>query len=138
MVQAGGFSITVVSAFDPAALVVLGGVSAYAYKHWLHDRNRDWMVFLTAILVGAFWIQAVAANLLGVTPWFMAPTARVSFPIGVFYVLSYPLWFRWSARAVFLLIGRTPREGGLLWVFTVRDRTEEFEPAWKEDPRGEE
>lgn len=122
--------MTLVSPLDVPALILLGAASAYAFKHWLHDRNKDWMVFLTAAATAAFWLNAVATDLLQMKPWLAAPSADVPLAIGVFYVLSYPLWFKWSAGVTFLMLGRTPREGGLLWVFTVRDRTQEFEPAW--------
>lgn len=122
--------MTLVSPLDVPVLILLGAASAYTYKRRLHDRNRDWMVFLTATATAAFWLDAASSNLLHMKPWLVAPSADVPLAIGVFYVLSYPLWFKWSAGAIFLLLGRTPREGGLLWVFTVRDRTQEFEPAW--------
>lgn len=122
--------MTLVSVVDVPALILLGAASAYAYKHWLHDRNRDWMVFLTLSATMVFWLEVAASNFLHTKPWLAAPSASVPLAVAGFYVLSYPLWFKWSAGLVFLLIGRSPREGGLLWVFTVRDRTEEFEPAW--------
>lgn len=122
-----------VSVVDVPLLALIGVFSAYVYKHWLHDRNKDWFVFLTVSVVGLFWVDVVAANILQAKPWLVAPAATVPAAVGVFYVLSYPLWFKWSARMLFLLIGSNPREGGLLWVFTVEDRTENFEPAWRDE-----
>jgi len=50
--------------------------------------------------------------------------------LAVPYVLSYPLWFRAAGEISFLLFGRRPDQGGLLWVFRLADRTDSIEPSW--------
>ncbi|MDZ7730758.1 MAG: hypothetical protein U5K37_07315 [Natrialbaceae archaeon] len=94
-------------------------------------RNPDWYVFLGSAVVVLFWLQAIATVMLSIQPWAGAPAADVPIAVGVFAVLAYPFWVRLGAGAVFLAIGRSPSEGGLLWAFRLRDRTEPFEAPWE-------
>ncbi|MDY6780105.1 MAG: hypothetical protein SV760_06105 [Halobacteria archaeon] len=117
----------IVSAFGVPAMILLGGASAFAYKKVLRRRNEDWFVFLYEIFVVAFWIHAVLAATGALT----FATVEASAAVGVFYVLSYPLWFKWGGEFVFILVGRAPDQGGALWVLRIKDTTEKFQRAWK-------
>ncbi len=120
-----------VSIFDAVIMLLLGFVSGILYRFYLCRRNPDWFVFLTVSIVGLFWLDALLV-FSGYTPWAFAPAIDLdSALVGVFYVLSYPLWFRFGGGVSFILFGRTPQEGGITWVFSMSDRTEGFSPDWK-------
>jgi len=122
----------IVSPLDAPALIVLGALAAAAYRRWLSPRNEDWFAFLGIAAVGVFWLALLGATLAGVPPWGFAPAVETdSLVLAVFYPLAYPLWFRLGGRAVFLLFGRRPEEGGVLWVYRIEDDTGEFDPAWE-------
>lgn len=121
-----------VSPLDAPSLVLLGVVAAAAYRQRLRPRNEDWFVLLGIAAVGAFWLNLLGTTLAGIQPWGIAPAVETdSLALAVFYPLAYPLWFRLGGRAVFLLFGRRPEEGGVLWVYRIEDDTEEFDPAWE-------
>lgn len=122
-----------VSPLDVPAVLVLGFLSAFTHKKWLKKRNPDSYIFLNVVFVILLWINAVAVAsggpiwLLG----FVGPV-RVPASIGIIFVLSYPLWFKWGAERSFILFGRGPEQGGILWVVSIRDSTENFEPNWED------
>ena len=37
-------------------LFLLGWISSYLYRKYLRKRNKDWLVFLTVIIIPSFWI----------------------------------------------------------------------------------
>lgn len=122
-----------VSILDVPLMIVGGALGAYFYQGWLRGRNKDWYFFIGSILVGIFWFNVLMSYLGFMDPWYFAPlTVDINRWIWLFYVLSYPLWFMWGGNRMFLLVGRSPSQGGLIWLFTTEDRTEPFEPAWEQ------
>lgn len=126
MVQGKGVDMKV-GLMDVPCLIVIGGICAYLYAKYLILRNKDWYVFLILIFTFLFWLKVILSNagVLGGT--------KVHPAIGIFYVLSYPLWFSWGAERVFQIFGRSPEEEGALWPFTLKERAKPFKPSWRSD-----
>jgi hypothetical protein len=121
-----------VSVVDVPVLVTLGVLSAVLFRNWLCRRSENWYLFLTLLSVGLVWTVVALANLTPTAYWALgAPVTRLPDGIGWVYVLSYPLWYRAAAEATFVLVGRRPVEGGLLWIFRLADRTEPLRPSWR-------
>ena len=121
-----------VSPLDFLAVLILGFLSAFAHKKWLKKKNPDSYIFLNIVFVVLLWINAVAVAL-GAPVWIAGVFGPVQVPlsVGLPFILSYPLWFKWGAEKSFVLFGRGPEQGGILWVVTIRDSTENFEPNWE-------
>lgn len=113
------------------ALVVAGAVVAVAYARFLRRHNEDWFLFGGALAVGLGWLAVVAVNLGTGWSWFLPYTVESHRLVGMFTVLSYPFWFWLGAQGPFLLFGRGPSQGGVLWLYRIEDRTEEFDPPWR-------
>ncbi len=120
--------------FDVPALIVIGGICAYLYAKHLIEKNKDWYVFLIIFFSFIFWLNALLSNVGVISkPWFgILKVVYVHPSIGIFYVLSYPLWFSWGAERIFQIFGRTPEQEGVLWPFTIKERAKPFKPSWKE------
>lgn len=119
-----------VSPLDGPVILVVAAAVAFAYSHWLEPYNTDSYAALKWVVVGLLWAQAVLVATETVEP--LVGTATSVDPlVGIAYVLSYPLWFGWVARRVFVVFGRTPAQGGILWPLTLRDRTDSFERSWE-------
>lgn len=122
-----------VSVLDPILVAALGGLVAFAYGRWLEPRNPDWYVVLNVVVVLAFWLHGAMVALGGVAPWGgAAPAADVPWLLAAVHVLSAMLWFKWGAERIFVLFGRSPRQGGVTWVLRLKDTTEPFEPDWED------
>lgn len=120
-----------VSPFDPLVLVVLGVLSGYAHRRVLVRHNEDWHAVLFVATVGLFWLDLLAASVGGVDPRVVLPAVRTdSIALTVLYPLSYPFWYLAGSEFVFVLLGRRPDQGGVLWLYRVGDRTDDFESAW--------
>lgn len=117
-----------VSPLDVPAVAVIAFVGSFVYARFLKPRNPDWYAFIGIGTVVVFWAHAVAVAV-GVSP-FGAEVGNTV--VGVLYVLSYPLWFRWASERAFVLFGRGPEQGGIAWVLSIRDTTGGFEPDWKD------
>jgi len=123
-----------VSPLDVPAVIVLGFLTAFAHKRWLKKKNPDSYVFLNVVFVILLWVNAIAVAT-GAPTWIFGagePVDAGSTLIGVLFVLSYPLWFNWGAEKAFILFGRGPEQGGMLWVVSIKDSTENFEPNWED------
>lgn len=120
-----------VSPYDVAILTLAALVVAAAYSQWLEPHNPDWYAALKWVVVLGLWGHAALITVGGVDPWLVGSAVAVHPAVGVVYVLSYPLWFGWVSRRLFVLFGRTPRQGGFLWPMTIKDRTESFERSWE-------
>lgn len=120
-----------VSPLDVPVVLAVAVVVAFAYSHWLEPHNPDWYAVQKWLTIGVLWVQALLVALAVVDPWLVGQAADVHPIVGVVYVLSYPLWFGWAARRVFVLFGRCPEQGGVLWPLTIRDRTAQFERSWR-------
>lgn len=115
-----------------ALLALLAGlVFAVFYKWALAPRNPD-LWYLGYLLVVVLWLYLLGVQFAGVDPWPGRVLAVDSTVLAVTYALSYALWYRFGTKITFLLLGRRPEEGGSLWIYLVRDYTDEFEPAWRE------
>lgn len=121
----------VVGLLDVPALVGLGFVSAILFKRRLRERSVNWYLFLTLLCLSVFWLNLASANLSSFSYW-VVDVSAVSVPsvVGILYGLSYPLWFRTGGELGFLLVGRQADQGGLLWVFRLKDGTDPIEPSW--------
>lgn len=117
---------------DAPIAIALGAAIAVVYKYRL-SHNPDLFV-LAHLLVVILWANLLIGWILTGTPLVAAWTVQTeSTLLAVMYPLSYPLWFHYSAKLCFMLIGRRPDQGGLVWLYTVRDRTQPFEPPWDDE-----
>lgn len=118
---------------DVPILIVIGFLSGYLYAKHLIKKNKDWYTFLISFFTILFWLNALLSNVKVIpSPWFIHSLVVNVHPlIGIFYVLSYPLWFAWGAERFYQLFGRSPEEEGALWPFTLKERAEPFKPSWK-------
>lgn len=134
MVQAAGPAVTWVGLVDVPAMALAGAGSAVCVQRSLHARSADWYPVLTALAAGFGWLSLAAANVPAVPYGGIGiPAVAVPPAIAVPYGFAYPLWFRAAGEAVFLLIGRRPDQGGLVWVFRLDDRTASITPAWRDE-----
>ncbi len=116
---------------DVPILIVAGMVLAYVHAKFMVDKHPDFLFHAGTIVIGLFWINALLSAVGLIQPWGAECMLRpVSGYIALFYVLSYPLWFIWGCLRSLLAFGRTPRQGGLLWPFTLRETTKPFRPPW--------
>jgi hypothetical protein len=121
----------IVSPLDAPLAFVLGAVAGIAYRYRLRRRNPDWFVLLGAAATVLAWANLAVATVVGTRPWGVAPTVETgSVVLGLAYPLAVPLWFWLGGRAAFVLLGRRPAEGGLLWLYTIDDETESFDRSW--------
>ena len=121
--------------FDVPILVILGFVFALIQKR-IADEHPDFIFHAGFFTVAFFWIAALFSAF-GMDPWFGIIGGKLAKPINgwfaFFLVMSYPMWFIWGEHRAFELFGRTPRQGGFLWLFSIEDKTEPFKPAWNVD-----
>lgn len=118
---------------DIPVLIVAGSICGYLYSKVLIKRNKDWYAFLISGFSIIFWLNVLLSNTGVISPWFTSWMVKEVHPLfGIFYVLSYPLWFAWGAERSFQLFGHSPEEGGVLWPFTLKEKSEPFKPSWKE------
>jgi hypothetical protein len=122
-----------VPVFDAPLLLLLGIVWGYIYAKKLVENHPDSHSFFRHILMLIFFLNIILSAIGVIQPWGMGGRfAVVVNPwIGVFYVLSYPMWFWFGNEVFFLLWGKNPQEGGLTWLLTIKDTTKPFKPAWK-------
>ncbi len=117
---------------DVPIVIIVGLVSAYAYAKYLREKHPDAYVLSGLLVILLFWLNAVLSNLGVISgPWFTdRMVVSVNATVGIFYVLSYPLWFIWGGERSLSLFGRSKSQGGLLWPITLKDKTAPFKPAW--------
>lgn len=77
------------------------------------------------------WAILIVEN---VTEFSLTSGTQLPLELGVLFVLSYPFWFRAGGELAFVLFGRKPDQGGILWVFQLGDDTEGFERHWDQEP----
>lgn len=113
-----------VGVYDVPILIVLGFFTAVIYRRNLYDRDRYWDLGLTLIITGIWWTKVLLANfdiltstLIGIGDMEVAPAIAIPF------VISYVFWFRFALKIGYVLLGRSPDEGGILWAFRLSDRT---------------
>jgi hypothetical protein len=120
--------------YDIPSLFVLGMIlGRLDAKYW---RLNSPMVypFMAAAVYLLFTVDAVlaAVGVIG-APWGMSCpccSEKVSIPLGIILILSYPLWFAYGAELMRIFFGRRPYEGGLVWPLTLNDKTSKFPKPW--------
>jgi len=121
--------------WDVPILVIAGFLCALVQKR-IADKHPDFSFHVGTVITLLMWLSALFSAF-GVDPWFGIIKSGVAKDVNgwlaFFLVMSYPLWFIWGARRAFATFGRSPRQGGFIWVFTIEDKTKPFEPAWKVD-----
>lgn len=149
--------------FDIPALVVLGYLSVLLHQKHLRRRNEDWLAFLSMGIVGLFWLVSFPLTF-GLIPNVFAPVLEPlpllancgdgpafmwnsclplgitagpgSWPLALFLLLSYPLWFGWGMERGFRAFGRRAGQEGVYWVLKWGD-SEDFgahRQAWGDEP----
>lgn len=114
---------------DPPVLVLAGIAVGLLHRFRLSKGNADRYVVLSAVVVGAFWLHLLAGELVDLSV--LPVRAGVGVLVGTCYALSYPFWYWLGTRIVFVLIGRRPEQGGLLWIYVIDDYTDDFEEQWE-------
>lgn len=119
--------------FDAPLLLFLGIIWGYIYAKKLIEKYPDSHFFFRHILILIFFANIILSAAGVIQPWGMERGFAVGVNpwIGIFYVLSYPMWFWFGNEVFFLLWGKNPQEGGLTWPLTIKDTTRPFKPAWK-------
>ena len=116
---------------DVPMIIVVGMVAGYLHGKHLRARHPDFHILLGLSVTFLFWLNALLSNLHVMAPWFARHmVVPVNTTVGIFYVLSYPLWFIWAGERTLGTFGRTKEQGGLFWPFTLMDKTEPFKPLW--------
>lgn len=101
-------------------------------KIW-YEKNKDIYVVLYVFFAIIFWLNAVLSNTGIIQPWLLCEKycTEVNKIIGVFYVLSYPLWFGWGTQRAWDIWGRTPYQGGVMWFLGYKERAKPFKTFWE-------
>ncbi len=123
---------------DIPMLMIIGFVISLLYtKMWRWD-YPDIYVTLSSAVIAVFWLNAVLCAFDVIEPWGVGwVTTEVNGWIALFVVLAYPLWFGWGAERARVLFGRAPDQGGMLWPFSLEEKTKPFRPAWHADAEKE-
>lgn len=117
---------------DVPVVTILGFIIALIYAKRLRDKNPDWWFFLLLLITGTFWLNALLAGLGAIEPWFgLFPFVQVSKWIALPSILSYPLWYNFSGRVATCLFGHDRTQAGMVWPFSIKDKSELFKPSWK-------
>lgn len=113
-----------VGVYDVPVLIMLGLFTAVIYRRYSYNHDRYWDVGFTFIVTGIWWLKVLLASfdilsstLLGIGGITVAPA------IGIPFVISYVFWYRFALEIGYVLFGRKPDEGGILWAFRLSDRT---------------
>jgi len=112
--------------WDVPIIILLGFFFAFAHAKIFVDKHPDFHVHIGFVTIMVFWINAAFA-FFGADPWGAECAIRiVPKAIAVPFTLSYPFWLIWGGTRAFHLFGRSPRQGGFLWIFSLKDRTKPF------------
>lgn len=135
LVQTAGVARMKLFILDVPIIVILGFVFALIHKRVV-DKHPTFLFYAGLLVTLLFWIPALLSALVSIDPWFglikCGLARQISRWLALFFVLSYPLFFIWGTHRAFGLFGYTPRQGGVLWLTTLEDKTKPFKPAWKE------
>ncbi len=120
--------------YDVPVLIGLGVFFGWLFAKKLYHENQFYIATLFGVTC-LFWLNVLLSNLGVMAPWHMTGVAvdLNSTAIGVFYVLSYPLWFIWGSRLFGYIWGKTPHQNGLMWLVGHTERAKPFKPTWKSD-----
>lgn len=119
--------------FDVPILIFLGYLIGVIYAKKLYEKNRDAYFFLYIFFVCIFWLNIILSYFGIIEPWVFCKKYCVEINkfIGLFYVLSYPLWFGWGTQRAWDTWGRTPQQGGVMWFIGYKERAKPFKPLFK-------
>lgn len=119
--------------FDVPILIFIGYIVGRMYAKRWYEKNRDIYVVLYVFFTGIFWLNILLSYLGIIFPWIICQKYCVELNkfIGVFYVLSYPLWFGWGSQRAWDIWGRTPYQGGVMWLWGYKERAKPFKPSWE-------
>lgn len=127
-------------------LIILGIITAWAYKRKLREINKDASVLLGYLWMGLFWTIGILCYLnvinfgasgtgeemmwnypfkLGIDP----RTANFD-GYAILIFLSYPLWYLWGLERGYQLWGRRSYQEGALFLFR-SNKPEEILPGEK-------
>ncbi len=126
-----------ISTLHVPTIAVLGILSGVLYARCLRGQNPDFYMIASVLVPVAVWAWVAIVNTTGLTPLFDRTAVDLPVMLAVPYLLSYLLWFRAGGEVAFICFGRSPDQGGLLWVFRLKDNTKEIDPSWNVDPRTE-
>ncbi len=121
--------------YDVFLIIILGYFCGWIFSKRLYAQNQFYLPVF-ALITLLFWLNAILSNTGVMMPWFAggAYTAETTPLIGVFFVLSYPLWYTWATRLFQYFWGSTPYQNGLFWAVGHEERAKPFQPAWKSGP----
>lgn len=112
---------------DVPAIIFISFFFSLLYAKYLIKKNPDVYFFGYSFFIGIFYLNAILSNLNIIKPWFFGIYSEdINWIIGVFYLLSYPLWFSFGTQRCYGLFGKNPSEGGLFWFIGFKDKTEQF------------
>jgi hypothetical protein len=112
--------------------IAIGFIVALIYSKRLKEKNPDWWIFLIIGVTAIFWLNALLTATGIMQPWFgLLPAVQVPHRIGLFTVLSYPIWYNVSGQIAMDLFGHDRTEAGMVWPFTIRETSAPFKPSWK-------
>jgi len=138
VVQTAGVAGMKLFIFDVPIIVILGFVFALIQKRVV-DKRPAFLLYAGLLTTLFFWLSALLSALLATNPWFglisCGLAKNISRSLALFLVLGYPLFFIWGTHRAFGLFGYTPRQGGVLWLSSLEDKTAPFKPAWKESEK---
>jgi len=125
-----------VSIYDAPAIMLIGYVFAIIHAKILLPKHPTAFFFFGVGVTLVFWLNILLTHWGIMEPWGgLLPAAEVNPWVGVFYVLSLPMWLKWGAERAFQTQGRTPSQGGTRWVLGLKDKTKPFTPTWKESDK---
>lgn len=123
-----------VGLIDVPGLVVTGLVSAIIYRRYLFERGRYWDLGLAAIFIGVFWTNVILLTFVNAySAVFGALSIELPTATGILYIAAYVLWYRTALETGFVLFGRQPDQGGILWAFRLSDRTRPIRSTFRND-----
>jgi hypothetical protein len=132
MVPREGVAVMMICYVDTPMVIVLGFILALVYAKRLKEKNPDWWFFLLAGITAIFWLNALLTVLGVMQPWFgLLPSVQAPHRIVLFTVLSYPLWYIWSGQIAMSLFGHDRTQAGMVWPFTIKEKSDPFKPSWK-------
>jgi hypothetical protein len=119
--------------FSIILLVIMGMITAWAYKRKLRQINKDASVLLGYLYMGLFWTIGILCYLnvinfgaYGTGEEFMwnwpfnlgiNPSAANFDLYAVILFLSYPLWYLWGLERGYQIWGRRPYQEGAMFLF---------------------
>ncbi len=118
--------------YDLPALLVLGYFFGWLFAKKTYVNNQFYALFYVLFTL-LFWLNAILSNFGLFSPWLAGGARTVivdSVVFGVFYLLSFPLFFSAGSKISGYLWGNTPYQNGLMWLVGHDERAKPFPAAW--------